>query len=471
MKRVRAIILENNKIVVIKREKQNELYWVFPGGGVEPTDDDLESALIRECEEELGVKVIINDLFFKQDFNGQVEYFFICHIKSGKLGSGNGPEYLNGGFYVGSHKVEVHKASELKSLNLKPRNVRDSIVDFLNTIYFNADSGNHFGLFTCCDKDFFYKIDTNENIEKEYIGYYKIKKHYPVPKLIHKIKLKDKGVLIFSKVPSISKDRGLLVDHVSANNKIDARYYSILKLYRKVFLKTKKTSNEKSCNVFFRDRVTSRLTKFYSNEYLEKFDNLEIKINGSNVVMQTSAVYRNIVDFFKQNKKTITIISQCDPNDLNIGTAPIILDYLAGGRNPIMAEFATFFWYNLVQGNYLSLRYNENAFQNHEKIFDMQDDVNLNGNEIRHKISLYRRQAIIAYFDEIMVKLLKNEKNISELYIEFTNYLAMKILAVFDIKQMEGKDQLLSFAYLNYFYGKKVTSLLDIKKLILSLWK
>ncbi len=33
--RVRAVIIENGKLLTIKRTKSNLVYWVIPGGGVE----------------------------------------------------------------------------------------------------------------------------------------------------------------------------------------------------------------------------------------------------------------------------------------------------------------------------------------------------------------------------------------------------------------------------------------------------
>jgi ADP-ribose pyrophosphatase YjhB (NUDIX family) len=94
------------------------------------TDSSLEEALKRECLEELGTDVYVNNLFFKQKFQDDMEYFYICNIKSGKLGTGNGPEYQDNSFYIGSHKIEKYKISEIKNLNVKPNNIRDSIVDF-----------------------------------------------------------------------------------------------------------------------------------------------------------------------------------------------------------------------------------------------------------------------------------------------------------------------------------------------------
>lgn len=50
--RVRAVIVKDNKIILIKRVKSNETYWVFPGGGIEP-GETKEVALLREISEAL----------------------------------------------------------------------------------------------------------------------------------------------------------------------------------------------------------------------------------------------------------------------------------------------------------------------------------------------------------------------------------------------------------------------------------
>ena len=95
--RCRAIIFNADKILLIKRIKHNEVYWVFPGGKVED-QESLETAVERECLEELGLRVKAQKLFTKllstkpQTVN-QEEFFFICEVISGELGSGTGPEY------------------------------------------------------------------------------------------------------------------------------------------------------------------------------------------------------------------------------------------------------------------------------------------------------------------------------------------------------------------------------------------
>jgi 8-oxo-dGTP pyrophosphatase MutT (NUDIX family) len=58
--RVRAILFADNQVILIKRVKPNKpIYWVAPGGGVEPNETHHQ-ALERELYEELGAQIEIN---------------------------------------------------------------------------------------------------------------------------------------------------------------------------------------------------------------------------------------------------------------------------------------------------------------------------------------------------------------------------------------------------------------------------
>ena len=57
-KRVRAVIIKDNQILLIKRTKKDSLYWVILGGVVEEKETN-EEALKRECKEELGIDIQI----------------------------------------------------------------------------------------------------------------------------------------------------------------------------------------------------------------------------------------------------------------------------------------------------------------------------------------------------------------------------------------------------------------------------
>jgi len=125
--RVRAIIEKEGKLLFIKRVKKAGTHWVFPGGGVE-AGENHEQALIRECKEELGVDVSIGELVFENvfeqvDHGTQKEFFYVCKIIGGELGTGEGLEFQPNSHYEGTHELEWIKISELDKFNIRPTGI------------------------------------------------------------------------------------------------------------------------------------------------------------------------------------------------------------------------------------------------------------------------------------------------------------------------------------------------------------
>lgn len=80
---------DNNEFLICQRpeNKARALLWEFVGGKVEPGETQ-EEALIRECREELGIKINPNDLFFnlKHDYPDLLVNLFLYNatISEGK---------------------------------------------------------------------------------------------------------------------------------------------------------------------------------------------------------------------------------------------------------------------------------------------------------------------------------------------------------------------------------------------------
>ena len=49
---IRVLIFQNNKVLLV--QESQDMWWAFPGGGVDH-GERVESSLVREVEEELGV--------------------------------------------------------------------------------------------------------------------------------------------------------------------------------------------------------------------------------------------------------------------------------------------------------------------------------------------------------------------------------------------------------------------------------
>lgn len=310
-------------------------------------------------------------------------------------------------------------------------------------------------LLLCAGSMYFCKFFNNKReMDREIAGYNIMRKYYPVSNLVGQIKDSSNNLLIFQYEKTVIKNGGLLVDLFANKKKFDKDFLPILKLYRRVFLITLRKNNGNSSNVFIKDRITTRINKFYTKKYIKSFNNKKIILNGRLITIKPSKTIDELKSYFKrQNKNKWCVVSQCDPNDLNIGTRPIIFDYEAGGLTPIMAEYASLFWFNICRGNYLALKYHKELFFNHEKIFKKIDKPFFYKNKITHKPTSVRLDFTKAYTDHVISPCFIKIGTYDNWYEEFKNYLAMRILAVTNISKMEYNDMLLSFAYLEYFYN------------------
>lgn len=77
----RAIIIEDNKILVMHRNKEGNEYFTLVGGQVQG-DETVEQALAREVKEETGLQVVTFQLVFTEDhpepYNKQ--FIYLCSV-------------------------------------------------------------------------------------------------------------------------------------------------------------------------------------------------------------------------------------------------------------------------------------------------------------------------------------------------------------------------------------------------------
>lgn len=88
---IKAIIIEDDKILMTKNKDSEGIYYLLPGGGQEYKETFIDT-LKRELLEEIGATVAIYDLVFIREYIGsnnkiqcdmhQVEYMFLCKLIS-----------------------------------------------------------------------------------------------------------------------------------------------------------------------------------------------------------------------------------------------------------------------------------------------------------------------------------------------------------------------------------------------------
>lgn len=89
-KRVGALIIVNERILLIHRFRDDQEYWVLPGGGVED-DETLEEALLREVKEETSLEAIEWNLIGSGNDEKHEHYIYRCVLAEGEVEIG-GPE-------------------------------------------------------------------------------------------------------------------------------------------------------------------------------------------------------------------------------------------------------------------------------------------------------------------------------------------------------------------------------------------
>ncbi|MBJ8007316.1 MULTISPECIES: NUDIX hydrolase [Bacillus cereus group] len=121
-----AIIVQDGKIALIKRVREGEVYFVFPGGGIEEGETP-EEATKREVYEELGVHIQVEHLIAMVEYKG-TEYYYNAHTTGGVFGSGKGDEFELKG--RGSYTPLWMPINELLNVNIKPYDVAKNVFDY-----------------------------------------------------------------------------------------------------------------------------------------------------------------------------------------------------------------------------------------------------------------------------------------------------------------------------------------------------
>ncbi|UQW98816.1 NUDIX domain-containing protein [Rummeliibacillus sp. G93] len=114
-----VVILENKKVLLIQRIRDNSIYYVFPGGGIENGETPKDGAK-REAFEELGVIVNVNECILEVEYDG-TQYFFLSEIISGTLGTGQGEEYTNINRDRGMYLPVWMDIERLSSIDVRPQ--------------------------------------------------------------------------------------------------------------------------------------------------------------------------------------------------------------------------------------------------------------------------------------------------------------------------------------------------------------
>lgn len=100
--RARAIIIHDEKIMSMYRERQDRVFYTFPGGGMEGNESEHD-CVKREVLEEFGIVVEPIKKLYVYENQNSIEHFYLAKWVSGDFGSGTGEEFQadrNNGVYI-----------------------------------------------------------------------------------------------------------------------------------------------------------------------------------------------------------------------------------------------------------------------------------------------------------------------------------------------------------------------------------
>lgn len=300
----------------------------------------------------------------------------------------------------------------------------------------------------------FFKIITKQEMINEQKAINLYSEIFPIKKHLHTYYIIDNLFLVIYEYDlEVSKNEGLLNDYFVKND-FNA-YYSKLKMNRvlSVYIESSKKkiwSDKSPIDIFFKDRINSRLNCWYDN--IELFEK-KVIINGYQSV-STRKILEETKQYFNQPKKHLCFITQGDHNSLNISTTPCFFDVCALGYNYAVGEFAMCFISILIFDQYICPKYHPQSYYNHEKIYE-------NINSYKPKIK-YENSNIIKINCDLQVTNIRKQYVLNmleilkdfDIYDDLFYFIIMRLMCVFNILKFEEEDYYYIIYLVHYFYDK-----------------
>lgn len=131
--RAAGIVIHDEKILLMRRVRNGEEFYVFPGGGVE-RDETVQQGVVREILEETNQNVTVDTILYHHDLIDDSDQFYaLCRYIDGGEVRLNGPEADD--FHdANQYHPEWVDLAELGNLTLYPLMARDWLIADLPAI-------------------------------------------------------------------------------------------------------------------------------------------------------------------------------------------------------------------------------------------------------------------------------------------------------------------------------------------------
>lgn len=300
----------------------------------------------------------------------------------------------------------------------------------------NSNTGCSHGAIEIDGVQYFFKRLDNESRQRELSGYKEVAPYYPIAKLNGTYNDGTDELILYDFIFEARVEGGMLSDILDETYKGDIMHHDVIAMYQAAYAQTLKVARCTSHDIFFANRISERINKFYSDEFITQWTGRTVTVNSHKVTINLRNIINTLETFFANPKLEVSVISQGDPTEYNIATKPLLLDYGVGGRMPLMAEAAVLNATTAHFGNYLARKYNPGYYQR-RGLIKLNEPQEVRGQIIR-TVSRRRKEFLYDFAD--MVDQLLGKPISDDQAQAYACYFAMKLLAVFNIATFDEHE-------------------------------
>ena len=316
------------------------------------------------------------------------------------------------------------------------------------------------------------RMPNHHEARAEHHGWRVLREHYPVPRLHARLRLPGASFLVYERWGNPTGPRTFL-DILNGGDPavIDAYMLTLTETYRDVMLRTAHLAHPRTLvGKLYHDRAapSGRLDTYYADRSFEiagidvqELADYTLIINGRERRIDWDATLSWLSTWALDPAPQWSAITQGDPTDVNLAAPLALFDYDTAGRNAVCGEFANFCWYTGFLGGYIVPRANPAAFTAAPTTFDL---LPLNAPAAhavtddraarRLAIDLVwrpapaRQAANRLYWDNLVAPAWKQLAGDEKIDDALRPYLALRILGVFNLADLEPLDRLALFTCL-----------------------
>lgn len=307
---------------------------------------------------------------------------------------------------------------------------------------------------------------------QEIRGHARLLGHYRVPALHAHLRVPGGYLLAYDRLPG-DRDRGLLLDLLNTDEpsvELLRYMHDLTAAYRSVILETaREVPPALVVRKLYWDRATpgGRLDTYYAGVDFPVADGIidlpvsrlaeyVFVVNDQPLEFGWMAALRRLRGHFGREEPVWAALTQGDPTDVNLAHPLAWLDYDTAGLNSVLGEFANFLWYATALGGWLVPTYNPTAFTDHPATFARTDlnrprllraRVNDTARTIHvdytPAVSAPRRAAASAYWYQLVRPIADKLWPDEDVAALIRPYVAMRILAVYNLADLLPTDRLL----------------------------